>query len=71
MYVCLFYLVYLIILDALQITTKNNLNKVCTTNLLMLICSLQKISTTKNCGPKMVCAFIDLLGNFASVSKFI
>ncbi|CAH1736405.1 unnamed protein product, partial [Aphis gossypii] len=55
--------------DALQITTKNNLNKVCTTNLLMLIWSLQKISTTKNCGPKMICAFIDLLGNFASIQN--
>lgn len=57
-----------LILDALQITTKNNLDKVCTTNLLMLICSLQKISITENCGPKMVCAFVELLGNFASVS---
>ncbi|KAE9539511.1 hypothetical protein AGLY_004763 [Aphis glycines] len=55
--------------DALQITTKNNLNKVCTTNLLMLIWSLQKISTIKNCGPKMICAFIDLLGNFASIQN--
>jgi len=63
----LYYLIYLI-LDALQITTKNKLDKVCTTNLLMLIWSLQKISTTENCGPKMVCAFIDLLGHFASVS---
>ncbi|XP_026809071.1 serine-protein kinase ATM isoform X1 [Rhopalosiphum maidis] len=55
--------------DALQITTKNNSDKVCTTNLLMLIWSLQKISVTKNCGPKMVCAFVDLLGNFASTKN--
>ncbi|XP_029344827.1 serine-protein kinase ATM [Acyrthosiphon pisum] len=55
--------------DALRITTKNKLDKVCTTNLLMLIQSLQKISTTENCGPKMVCAFVDLLGHFASTNN--
>jgi len=67
-FIWLNHLNYLIVLDALQITTKNNLDKVCTTNLLMLIQSLQKISTTENCGPKMICAFVDLLGHFASVS---
>ncbi|XP_060874698.1 serine-protein kinase ATM isoform X2 [Metopolophium dirhodum] len=55
--------------DALRITTKNKLHKVCTTNLLMIIQSLQKISTTENCGPKMVCAFVDLLGHFASTTN--
>lgn len=47
---------------------KNNLNTVCTSNILMIIWSLQKISTRKKCGPKMICALVDLLGHFASVS---
>lgn len=64
----LYYKVYLIILDALSIINKNNLNKVCTTNLLMIIWSLQKVSISKKCGPTMICAFVDLLGHFASVS---
>lgn len=59
---------YLIILDALSIINKNDTNKVCTSNLLMMIWSLQKILTSKKCGPTMVCVFIDLLGNFATVS---
>lgn len=33
----------------------------------MLIWSLQKIITSKKCGPAMICAFIDLLGHFAYV----
>lgn len=34
----------------------------------MIIQSLQKITKSKKCGPKMVCAFVELLGQFASVS---
>ncbi|VVC40821.1 Hypothetical protein CINCED_3A017263 [Cinara cedri] len=51
--------------NALKIITKNNTNEVCTTNLLMMIWSLQKIINSKKCGPVMICAFIDLLGHFA------
>lgn len=64
----MYFKVDLIYLDALGIITKNNSNKVCTTNLLMIIWSLQKISNSQKCGPTMICAFVDLLGHFASVS---
>lgn len=56
------------ILDSICVITKNNLNNICTSNLLMIIWSLQKISNSKKCGPTMICAFVDLLGHFASVS---
>lgn len=56
------------ILDSICIVTKNNLNTICTSNLLMIIWSLQKIPNSKKCGPTTICAFIDLLGHFASVS---
>lgn len=56
-----------IILDAFHIVNKNNLNEVCTNNLLMIIWSLQNVLNNKKCGPTMVCAFVDLLGHFASV----
>lgn len=62
------FLYYFFIIDALSIITKNKSNNVCTSNLLMIIYSLQKISNSKRCGPTMICAFIDLLGNFACVS---
>lgn len=64
------YYVCFIILGTLGIVTKNNLDKVCTSNLLLIIWSLQKISSSKKCGPLMVCAFVDLLGYFASVSSY-
>lgn len=35
----------------------------------MMIQSLQKISKSKKCGPTMICAFVDLLGQFAFVSS--
>lgn len=58
------------ILDALGIINKNEQNRVCASNMLMMIWSLQKILSSKKCGPTMVCAFIDLLGNFATVSSY-
>lgn len=56
------------ILDAISAINKNNLNYICTSNLLMIIWSLHKVSLGKKCGPTMICAFVDLLGHFASVS---
>lgn len=64
----MYFKVDLINLDALSIITKNNSNEVCTTNILMIIWSLQKISNSQKCGPTMICAFVDLLGHFATVS---
>ncbi|XP_050425429.1 serine-protein kinase ATM isoform X2 [Adelges cooleyi] len=40
-------------------------NKVCTSNLLMIIQSIQKVSIGKKCGPTMICAFVNFLGHFA------
>lgn len=62
------YIYLFFFLDELAIVNKNSSNVVCTSNLLMMIWSLQTISNSKKSGPLMVCAFVDLLGHFASVS---
>ncbi|XP_050523942.1 serine-protein kinase ATM isoform X2 [Daktulosphaira vitifoliae] len=51
--------------DAVFRTNQFKENVACTSNLLLLIKSLQKVTFGKKCGPTMICTFVDFLGNFA------